>query len=242
MPKQQLDNYRTDFKSASWEVRDSAHYLFHYFKNSLAEKEIEHIAETQENAYALITTFLELPSYPEQKISYYLYPDSQTKERLMGSPWFAQAVYTDFLIHALYTEEDKVIGPHEDTHLLSLPLGLSIGFLQEGLAEYMVGHDWYGNQFHEVMQEAQKNDAFKILDDLPTSHQAWLDTDDAYARQYYSLAALFTSFLIKNYGKDAYLKLYTSLGRECSKAENEARYLELFNAPARDLLKASLPM
>jgi hypothetical protein len=240
MPEQQLDNYTVAFKDAPWETRESAHYSFHYFKGSLAEREIENIVQAQESAYAHITKFLGLLSYPEQRISYYLYPDSQTKEHLMGSPWFAQAIYDDFTIHALYTEQHKVTGPHEDMHLLSLPLGFSIGFLQEGLAEYMVGHDWYGNPFDEVVQDAQKDRAFKILGDLPTSHQAWLNTDDTYARQYYSLAALFTGFLIKTYGKGRYFTLYTSLTRERSKSANEARYIELFNVSAKDLLKKSL--
>lgn len=195
-------------------MQNSMHYRFHYTKNSLAETEIEKIIQIQETAYEKITRFLELPSYPEKKISYYLYPDAGTKELLMGSPWFAQTIYGDFAVHALYTEQNRVVGPHEDTHLLSLSLGLSIGFLQEGLAEYMVGHDWYGNSFIEVAHEAFAGGKFVFSPHLLTEHQAWLDTDDIYARQYYSLAALFTGFLIKSYGKEKYFNLYTCLKRE----------------------------
>lgn len=235
MPLQHILGYTTAFKDAPWEVRESSHYCFHYLKDSLAEKEIANIVQTQEDAYTKITEFLGLSSYPEKKIDYYLYPDTGTKERLMGSSWFAQSVYEDFAVHTLYTEQDRVVGPHEDTHLLSLPLGLSIGFLQEGLAEYMVGHDWYGNPFSEVAHKVFADEKFVFSPDLPTSHQAWLDTDDAYARQYYSLAALFTDFLIQTYGKEKYFSLYSGLKRGNSPSENESRYVEIFDVSSQNL-------
>ncbi|MHB1769711.1 MAG: hypothetical protein ACYCPH_01365 [Minisyncoccota bacterium] len=216
-------------------MRDSAHYRFHYFKNSLAEKEIEGIIETQESAFQQILAFLELP-LPEKKIFYYLYPDSAIKEQLMGSSWFAQSIYDDFAIHALYTEKDRVIGPHEDTHLLSLPLGLSIGFLQEGLAEYLVGHDWYGNDFKTVVQEALVNEKFLIPHTLLVNHQTWLDTDETYARQYYALAALFTKYLVNKYGKEKYFKLYARFHRGVAKVEDNKRaYMETLGTSAEEV-------
>lgn len=240
MPEQQLPEYTTAFKNAPWEKRESSHYLFHYVKDSLAEKEIEHIAQTQENAYKKIAAFLTLPSYSEKKISYYLYPDADKKKLLMGNSWFAQSVYDEFSIHALYNEQDRVIGPHEDTHLLSLSLGLSIGFLQEGLAEYMVVHDWCGNSFLEVARETLLDKKFTFSPELLTCHQAWLDTDDAHARQYYSLAALFTEFLIETYGKKKYFDLYACLKRKSSQSENEICYLKIFNISSQDLFDTFL--
>lgn len=240
MYEQSLPGYTTAFKKVSWVVHESAHYRFHYFKDSLAEKEIEYIEQTQEKAYAKITKFLDLPSYPDAKIGYYLYPDAQTKGRLMGSSWFAQSIYNDFAVHALYTEEHRVIGPHEDTHLLSLPLGLSIGFLQEGLAEYLVGHDWYGNPFVETLREVRDDKGFKVAADLPTTHQTWADTGDNYARQYYALAALFTACLIEKCGREKYLQLYQSLKRGATQEENEARYIEIFDNNSRELFAVCL--
>src|SRR3989338_4422781 len=102
MPTRQLPWFINTFKDISWQVFDSVHYRFHYLKESLTSKEINVIAKTQENAYSKITAFLEFPSYPQKKISYYFYPDSQTKERLMGNSWFAHSIYKDFSIHALY--------------------------------------------------------------------------------------------------------------------------------------------
>ena len=226
MYEQELPGYTAAFKDFPWEIRDSAHYRFHYFKDSLAEKEIEKIVETQERAYRQILAFLELPSV-DKKISYYLYPDAHTKEKLMGTPWFAQSIYNDFAIHALYSEKDRVIGPHEDTHLLSLPLGLSIGFLQEGIAERMVGHDWYGNNFTDVVKEALNEEGFIVTADLLTSHDAWIATSDDFARQYYALAAAFSEYLINNFGKEKYLLLYKTLQRKSTSQENERVYQEI---------------
>lgn len=221
---QQLPDYITAFKSAHWLVKESSHYLFHYMKDSLAEWEIDHIEKTQEDAYGKITKFLDLPSYPENKINYYLYPNAETKKRLVGSEWFAQSVYDDFAVHALYTEEHRVIGPHEDTHLLSLPFGLSIGFLQEGLAEYMVGQSWHGESFEKVVREARLNPEFVISNNLLTTHQAWRDTNDRYAQQYYALAALFTDHLITTYSKEKYFELYKALARDATQSENEKQH------------------
>lgn len=229
MPIQELPGYTTAFKNAPWCVKESPHYRVHYMNGSLAEKEIENIVQTQENAYKKITEFLELPQYPEKKIDYYLYPDAETKKQLMGSEWFAQSVWNDFAVHALYTEEDRVIGPHEDTHLLSLPLGLSIGFLQEGLAEYMVGQSWHGESFEEIVQNILANPVFTISDNLLTSHSAWRDTNDDYAQQYYALAALFTGFLIEKYDKEKYIRLYQALARDAESSENKKQYEEILS-------------
>lgn len=227
MSAQQLPGYITDFKSAHWLIKESPHYLFHYTKGSLAEREMAHIEKTQEDAYVKITEFLGLSSYPKEKILYYLYPDAETKKQLMGSEWFAQSIYDDFAVHALYTEKHRVTGSHEDTHLLSLPLGLSIGFLQEGLAEYMVGQSWHGESFEEVVRGIQRNSDFIISDDLLSVHQVWCDTSDACAQQYYALAALFTGFLIRTYGREKYFELYRALVRDATQSENERRYGEI---------------
>lgn len=55
--------------------------FFHYFPNSLAEKEIATIVERQEKAFDKIISFLKVES-PERKINYYLYPDARIKKNL----------------------------------------------------------------------------------------------------------------------------------------------------------------
>ncbi len=236
MYKQSLPGFKTLFNSVPWVVRGSLHYQFHYFAGSLAEREIEHIIKTQEDAFQKILSFLELEA-PSEKIAYYFYPSIEIKEELMGSGWFAQAIYNDFAVHALYTEEHRVIGPHEDTHLVSLPLGLSIGFLQEGLAEYLVGHDWFGNSFIDAIHEVTDDEHFAISQALLTDHQAWIDTDDTYARQNYALSALFTEYMIETYGKEKCLKLYSSLLRNVTAENNELHYKSILNTESKKVFE-----
>jgi hypothetical protein len=94
-----------------------------------------------------------------------------------GDDWYAQSIYNDFCVHTTYNNKDKVIGPHEDTHLLTLSWGLAIGFFQEGLAEYMVGHDWYGDSHDERVCKALEKQVLPPFETMFT-HQAWLDTPD----------------------------------------------------------------
>lgn len=234
MHPQDLLDYTRAFEKAPWELYDSPHYYFHYLKESLAAQEIGLISNTQELAFKKILAFLELLP-PDKKISYYLYPDSHTKEELMGNAWFAQAIYTEFTIHALYTEQDRVIGAHEDTHLLSLPLGLSIGFLQEGLAEHMVGHDWYGNSFRKALNEVLGESDFRISESLLTTHSAWLDTEDKFSRHYYALAALFVEFILKEYGKEKFFLLYKRLSRQNNSEGNSQKYNDIFSLTALEV-------
>lgn len=234
MHAQLLPGYSAAFREFPWVVRESEHHVFHYAGGSLAAREIEHIIEIQERAFQKITRFLDITP-PERPISYFLYSDEDTKEKLMGSRWFAQSVYEEFAVHALYTEEHRVIGPHEDTHLLSLPFGLSIGFLQEGLAEWMVGHSWSGESFKETVRTVLQDGNFPVSADLLIRHEAWLETDDSHARQYYALAALFADFLIRAYGKERYLKLYASLDRSFSGEENGSQYVAILDCDSRTL-------
>ena len=142
--KQHLPDYIHKFKEDTrWKSYETEHYIFNFFPDSVAEKEIKDISERQEQAYTKIISFLNIPE-PIQKITYYLYPDEETKKELMGDDWYAQSIYAENCVHVLYTEEIKPIGEHEDTHLLSLSWGLSIPLFQEGLAEYLVGYNWYG--------------------------------------------------------------------------------------------------
>lgn len=138
MYPQNLPTYTHKFlEYKDWIKCETTHYIFNYTSGSEAEKDIEVIKETQENAYKKITSFLKLEK-DENKIEYYFYPDPKTKKDLMGDDWYAQSIYNEYRVHVLYTADDKPIGPHEDTHLLTLCYGLSMPFIQEGLADYMV--------------------------------------------------------------------------------------------------------
>lgn len=228
MHEQYLPTYTHDFlKDSRWNDINSPHYTFHYFAGSEAEKDVEKIAMTQEAAYVKIMTFLKLPD-PNSRIEYFLYPDAETKKKLMGDDWYAQAIYDEFRVHVLYTADDKPLGPHEDTHLLSLPWGLSIGFFQEGMAEFMVGKAWDGKSHLEYVSEGYKQGMYCPISEL-ISHNVWMEKSiDKEVLYWYSLAGAFTSFLINKYGKDKFEQLYRETSRKKSATDNELVFSSIY--------------
>ena len=227
MEKQNLPTYTHNFLDDNrWLTRETDHYIFHYFPYSEAEKDIEMIVATQEKAFEKIITFLNIEP-PKKKIEYYFYPDEEIKKALMGDDWYAQSIRDEFRIHVLYTRDIKPIGEHEDTHLLSLPWGISIGFFQEGLAEFMVGHAWDGKSHISYVKEGYATNLYLPLSDF-FEHDAWLRTDDSRPLYFYSLVGAFTTFLIDNYGKDKFRELYENTHRDISKAENLAIFEKIY--------------
>jgi hypothetical protein len=221
MFEQQLPNYIHTFENDSrWRTQTSRHYIFHYFENSVAEKDLPHIIETQENAYTKIISFLNVPE-PGRPIEYFFYPDEHTKKELMGDDWYAQSIYNEFRVHVLYTEKDKPQGEHEDTHLLSLPWGQSIAFFAEGLAEYMVGHAWDGTPHIQYVREGYDKKLYSPLEYF-MRHDAWLETDDTHAIYFYSLAGVFVAFLITRFGKEKFEVMYRQVSRKNTQEENVA--------------------
>jgi len=240
--KQYLPNYIRKFADDSrWCQKESAHYVFHFFPNSLAEREIEMIVRQQEKAWRKILDFLELPD-PSSKIVYYLYPDGETKKQLMGDDWYAQSIRDEFCVHMIYNEEVKPLSEHEDTHLLSLPWGLSIGLFQEGLAEYLVGHSWYGESHDQLVIEAMNRKILPTVESM-MDHKNWLGLNDEYAQYNYAFVASFIKFLIENYGKDKIKILYWKTSRQNTKEQNISifkRVYEIMPSEAETIWKQSL--
>lgn len=207
-------------------TRKSPHYVFNYFSGSEAERDIDIIIETQETAYRKVINFLDIKE-PIHPIEYYFYPDKKTKTSLMGDNWYAQSIYDEFRIHALYTDSIKPIGPHEDTHLLSLPWGLSVGFFQEGLAEYMVGHAWNGTPHSKYVKDGYQQDIYPKLYEF-MRHNTWLETDDSKAIYFYSLAGAFASFLIQIYSKELFENFYKKSNRKKTMEENNLLFKQVY--------------
>ncbi len=234
MTAQNLPTYIHEFLNyPNWITVESEHYIFNFTQGSAAEKDIEHIKAVQETAYTKIVSLLDTPT-PTQKITYYFYPDADTKKKLMGDDWYALTIFNEWCIHVLYTEEDKPIGPHEDTHLLSLHLGQATPFIAEGLADFMVGYAWDGTPHADYVR---KGIALGL--DMNPEHYLtkddWFNTPDEHAIIFYSLAASWTAFLIEKYSLDTYLTFYKDLDREMSREEVSSVYLTVFEVELKSL-------
>ncbi len=227
--KQNLNNYKEEYKNSDiWKVFETKHYVFHYAKNSLAEKDLNYIAETQEEAYLNILTMLKIED-KFQKIKYYIYQSEDEKKRLMGDDGFAQAIWHDNSIHIIYTENIKPLGEHEDTHLLTLSWGVAVGFFQEGLAEYTSGCVW-GKDKQPSELFVQKGLNSKKIPDFKNffSHIFWTRNADKNIEYYYPLAGTFTRFLINKFGLEKYKEFYMKINRENTQIENTKIFEEIF--------------
>lgn len=216
--EQNIPFYIHKFKDYPWKVFESEHYIFHIEEPSLAENDIEKIRNRQESAYIKITEKLKLTA-PRKKIIYYFYSSREKKAELMGDGWYGQTICNEFTVHAVYNEKDKVVGEHEDTHLLSLQMGLSIGLFEEGLAEFMVGSSMFGNNHNEVIRSGIKKGLSIEIKNL-MSQQGWLDTPDDEAEFYYSIAGSFVAYIYESFGLGVFKKIYSIMDRKNTKEEN----------------------
>lgn len=190
-----------------YKIKKSQHYDFFYLPDSLAEKEIDEIIEKQETEYGRILDFLGVEN--NRRIKYFLYPSKEIKNQLTGDEGNGHADREKFEIHAVYNDDIKCIGAHEDTHLLSTPLGLPPQLLREGLAEYM-SEKWHDKTHDEwaviYMNENKVPNLETLIDD-----EEWYELDDMPS---YPIAGSFVGFLIKRYGKATLFELYENINRD----------------------------
>lgn len=223
--QQSIPWFKEKYLKEKWEKRKSSRYIFYYFKNSLAERGIDKIAERKERDYKKIVNFLGIDI--RKKIKYYLYPSMKIKKELMGDDSLGNAIWQEVLIernrvkskrfeiHVVYSRKYKFIGPHEDTHLLSLPWGLPIYLFQEGLAQFMEG-DFLGKDLDILSKEIikrGKNYSISWLFD----NRNWKNLNP---KILYPLVGSFVKFLITKYGKDKFEKIYRKTSRSQSMKKN----------------------
>lgn len=98
----------------------SGNYVFHYHKDSLAEKDIDKIIAIQENCYSKICSTLKI--CPNLKIKYYLTNTPEEVGEIYGDkePCNGFASPPD-KIYAVYNDKIKCIGFHEDAHIINRP-------------------------------------------------------------------------------------------------------------------------
>ncbi len=217
--KQELSWYKTEYlNKEDWICKKRQHYVFYCFKNSLAEKDIDKIAGLKEKHYSKILSLLNLKN--KKIIRYYIYPSFKDKINLMGDDSPGNAIWKEFElidgksktskfeIHIVYNEKCKFIGEHEDTHLLSLPLGLSIYLFCEGLAQFMEGN-LFGKDIDIISKELLNQNKLYSIKDL-ANNKNWVKTEP---KIIYSEVGSFTRFLICIYGWNKYRGVYRKLSR-----------------------------
>lgn len=133
----------------------TTHYVFHYPKNSLAEKEMNEIAALQEGCYSFFSSFLQTDA--KGKIHYHFFDTPEEVGRQYAITYdnnndepcngFAlpEMRSKDGVNHifAVYNNEVKCVGFHEDAHIISNSLGRPVSqFIREGLAMFFDRYWW----------------------------------------------------------------------------------------------------
>ncbi len=185
------------------EKLSSQNYDFYFLKHSIAARDIEQIVELQENCYREICGYLNIQ--PNIRIQYYL----------LESPELVGEVYGDYepcngfasppdRIYAVYNEEVKCIGPHEDAHILSYTINKPKSpFIREGLAMFF-DKVWWEKTNDEWVRLFLKENKYIPIKLLLIEDVFFEYRDDLT----YPIAGSFTKFLLENYGVENYIQLY----------------------------------
>ena len=192
----------------TWKEKETEHYIFHYKADSLAEKEIQHIIELQEGCFKEITDKLDF--IPEKRIIYWLCDTREEVMRISGFEYETNGV--TFLepenptIYAVYNEEMKCVGAHEDAHAISYQWSYAYSIaLVEGLAMYFDKEWWkIPNELcTRVYLEDKKYERTESL--ILSDYESFLEIED---RISYPILGAFTAFLIDTYGIEKYKSVY----------------------------------
>jgi len=210
-----------------WLKKQSPHYAFHFLVNSLAQKDINSVILKQEKWYKKIIRTLNVEN--KRKISYYLYPSRALKKQETQDGGNAHTVWKNFEIHTIYNQKLKILGPHEDTHLLTLDWGISIGLFREGLAEYLHSN-WHGKPHNFWAKKFFKRGSVSLTELINNNFFYALDPNLAYP-----VAGSLAKFLIKQYGLAKFKKAYGSLDKNNSDQKNIKIIEKIYQRSLKDL-------
>ena len=196
----------------------SEHYTFHYKPGSFAAQNIGSVAEEQERCFRKITELLKIPF--NDTIQYYLTDSPEENGRIMEELFGEYAPGNGFAIgphsvFAVYSEQIRCIGAHEDTHLISYAYCNPTGaLLSEGLAMFMDG-EWWGKPNTEWVKAFLRDGSYRSVFALADDETFW----NAPCEISYPIAGAFTAFLIERLGTEAFLEqIYKSKAPLAEKA------------------------
>lgn len=182
---------------------ETANYIFNYTENSPAERDIEKIAAMQESCFSYICDVLRVK--PSFRIQYFLCETAQQVGEIYGDnvPCNGFASMPD-KVYAVYNEQVKCIGFHEDAHVISClrnrPLSAAV---REGLAMFF-DRKWWGISNQEWTEYYIKNGMFAGLSSY-LKDEVFFEIDCSIS---YPIAGSFTEYLIHTYGMEKYLAFW----------------------------------
>lgn len=196
----------------NWLKTKTKHYIFHYNKDSLAEKDLDLIIKTQENCHKNICKSLNVEM--DIPIKYFLCDTPEEVGTIYGTihgddfePCNGFAMRPNE-IYAVYNEDLKCIGFHEDAHIISYH---SLNrppqvFIREGLVMHFDKVYW-GISNDAWVYYLLQNNRFISLKDLIIDAKFYSFSD----KLTYPIAGSFISYLININGLDNFKSFYINL-------------------------------
>ncbi|MGM9900249.1 MAG: hypothetical protein ACI32E_06710, partial [Bacilli bacterium] len=137
-----------------------------------------------------------------------------------------QLILKNHKIYAVYNEEIKCIGYHEDVHLISFMINSPTSdFVVEGLAMYF-DESWWGIPNDVWASYYKDNEKLPLIEDM-LDNNVFANLDCAIT---YPLAGAFTKYLITTYGMDKYIAFYKT---NSDMYQDEC--MKIFNCTLKDL-------
>ncbi len=182
---------------------ESEHYIFHYGSDTKAEQDIVRIAAYQESCFRYICSVLSVT--PAFKIEYYLCDLPEEVGRVYGDndPCNGFAAPPN-KIYAVYNEQVKCVGFHEDAHIISFTINRPpCPAITEGLAMYF-DRKWWGIQNIDWTGYYLKTGGYIGIDKM-LSREGFFSEDCSIT---YPIVGAFTDWLISTYGIERYMQMY----------------------------------
>ncbi len=187
-----------------WERKETQHYVFYYHKYSLAEKDITSIVDIQEKCFNHICKVLHVKM--DRKINYFLCESPEEVGKLYGDndPSNGAVRFPD-TIYAVYNEDVKCDGFHEDVHLIAYnTLGNPPqALLREGLAMFF-DKVWWGIPNEVWVQAFLKTGLYKPIS-LLKGNQEFFRYSEIIT---YPIAGAFVAYLVSVFGIKKFKKFY----------------------------------
>lgn len=216
-----LDNKDVDYNLSQFRKHESTHFLIYYFPNSLAARDVDHIADERDRGFEKISHLLRLHS--NQKIQLFLFPDEESKKSETGHEGAGWAF--DNNIVEVYNEKTKLDPYHETAHILTGQLGSPAAMFNEGFAVYvseLLGADALrelgspGRTCDQAVVERRGRGDFIPLQRLLSFDD--IGSDATQPDISYPEACSIVRFLVNRYGLEQFRAAFASVGPGDAKA------------------------
>jgi len=197
------DYITNNFLTTSYETD---HFIIYYTPGTPEAKNIDLIASDHEWRYSQLKDLLNINS--DEKILSYVYPDTETRKRLMGAGDTTMANPIKKEIHLVYDTFPYPILKHELAHVMGSEFGMDLLYISprvgliEGLA---VAADWSDKAYtqHEWSKSLIESGKSPQIQDI-VGIGFWYAPPEIS----YSMMGSFSRYLIDTYGIEKFKGLY----------------------------------